>query len=339
MGGLNEMLMDFGDARARAKKSDAAKKYDKDLAKAATFWSADYDATISYELRGLIKKRHTQIMKLVLSWPGPVILLSPERMASVWENGAPTDRQDWSLECRKDLPKDVDAHVRLQPGGKADVIKLRSGKEMVTENPRICPWPAKDFTVAKLVFDWIGCEAGASRAPVVREYDADQDMRDEITPDNVAMRAQEQQEQQEARQREQVAERARELIRWTLAPADVDTAATRATKLQSHIARNSNAIPFLTDDQKERLGINPEDTVLQMVDLGALVVDYVSRHKRSPLAALDTVPAQEESPARRALNEHADEMLTAHNGDQATRGELEQLAKEFDPRRMAQDAG
>jgi hypothetical protein len=342
MGGLNEMIMDMGDARARAKRVKAVvEKYGEDAREraTATYWSADYDATISYELRALIKKRHNQFMRLVHSWPGPVTLLTRERMAAIWENGAPTDKKDWSVDCRKELPGHVDAHVRLHLGGKAEVLKLRSGKEMIAENPRVCPWPANDFSIAKLIFDWVGCDPAESRAPLVRDYDADQDMPDEITPDNAAQRAAEQQAERDAQQRERVAQQARELIRWLLTVENVDQAAVKHGKAEKHKAAQSNTLPFLDEDVRERLGIAPDVERFTLVELGARHVEYVGKHKRSALHPLDDAPAEEPPPARKALEEHADEMLTAHNGDQATRRELEDMARDFNPHRMAQEEG
>lgn len=176
MSGIHSMLHDMADTRARRKLAERleAKGENPDLA-----WSSEREVTITTDLWNLIKKRHKQFMSKVLTWPGPVVLISREKVATVFDAaGNPTSKKDWTLECRKDLHKQCTAWVRMNPGEVPLVKKLRSVRHgiMPDEDRAIA---RRDFTCANLVFEWVGCSPLESRAPDVRELDADQNMPDE----------------------------------------------------------------------------------------------------------------------------------------------------------------
>jgi hypothetical protein len=161
----------MGDTRARRKLAQQLADAKQDPAAA---WSSDREAVISNDLWNLIKKRHQRIMKWVLTWPGPVIMISRERMAVVYENDKPTKFKDWALECRKDLHFQATAWVRMHPNGtKPEVLKLRSGqrgRSIAVGNAK----PIDRFNAAHVIFDVIGCESGVSRAPTYQDLNADQ---------------------------------------------------------------------------------------------------------------------------------------------------------------------
>lgn len=180
MSGVQSMLADLGDTRARRKLANQLREKGKNPDMA---WSSECEVTITPDLWNLIKKRHAQFMSKVLTWPGPVVMTSRERVATVFDTaGNPTSKKDWTLECRKDLPSQCTAWVRLTRGNPPMVIKLRSVRHgvMPDEDSAVA---RRDFSCAKLIFDWVGCESGVSRAPESRQLNADQAMPDEKAPD------------------------------------------------------------------------------------------------------------------------------------------------------------
>ena len=176
MSGIHSMLQSMLDTRARRKLANQleGKGENPDLA-----WSSEREVTITPDLWNLARKRHEQFMSKVLTWPGPVVLISREKVATVFDAaGNLTKQKDWTLECRKDLHKQCTAWIRMNPGEVPLVKKLRSAKHgiMPDEDRAIA---RRDFTCANLIFDWVGCEPRESRAPAFHELDADQNMPDE----------------------------------------------------------------------------------------------------------------------------------------------------------------
>lgn len=172
MSGINNMLSNMSDTRARRKLAHQLRdaKQNPDLA-----WSSERDVTITPDLHTLVRKRHEQLMAKILTWPGPVILITRERIATVFEGGEPTKVKEWSVECRKDLPSQCTSWIRLHQDKPPTLLKLRSGRQGVLGEAQRQE-ERKDFTVAKLIFEWVGCQAGVSRAPESRTWDADQPM-------------------------------------------------------------------------------------------------------------------------------------------------------------------
>lgn len=176
MSGIHGMLQNMGDTRARRKLADQLEKKGEnpDLA-----WSSEREVNITPDLWNLIRKRHEQFMSKILTWPGPVVLISREKVATVFDAaGNPTKQKDWTLECRKDLHKQCTAWIRLNPGEVPLVKKLRSVKHGVMPEEDVAV-ARRDFTCASLIFEWIGCAPLESVAPVSHALNADQNMPDE----------------------------------------------------------------------------------------------------------------------------------------------------------------
>lgn len=179
MSGVHSMLKDMADTRARRRLAAqlASRKEDPDQA-----WSSEQEVLISVDLWNLIKKRHGEFMHYVQTWPGPVVLISAEDIATVFdEKGQPTKEKTWTLQCRKDLPKQVNVHIRTFRGRAPEILKLRSANAAVAVNPEkdnFRPVQRPGLTLADLIFNVIGCDKD-SRAPLVQVLDADQAMPDE----------------------------------------------------------------------------------------------------------------------------------------------------------------
>lgn len=315
MSGIWSMLMDMGDARARKKAAGGTRE----AKSGAVAWSADYEATITPDLWGLIKKRHSQLMGKILTWPGPVVLVSRERVATVFENGNPTSRKDWSLECRKDLPSQVTAWVRLEGGGAAHVLKLRSAKAGMSVMPdQDRSQKVNDFTVARLIFDWVGCEVGVSKAARMVQLDADQDMPDEVTdtsgpsnpsPANGRPASHQRPNGNGRAQRQatvnvlQVASRGVDAMIAASNQvearrvADYATTCAAATVDVSGFLTNAadSAAVARLEQVRENLGIIEGEPVT-LADFGALVASYWETHGR-PVDSLPDAPAAAEAPA------------------------------------------
>ena len=294
MSGIHAMLMELGDNRARKR---AAAKIAKSNGNSAVVWSADYESNMSSDLWNLIRKRHGQLMKYILTWPGPVVLISRERMATVFENDKPTTQKDWTLECRKDLPSDVTAWVRLFGGGRAEILKLRSALsaqkvELDDRNPRV-----GDFSLATLVFDWVGCEAGVSRAARTVVPDADQDMPDEV--DEVAP-PQEQGRQRDGARRSgppsatqpgpstapenELRELAIKGVSLILGADSAEAAVANREHSRKSKAAGYDVAPLLDGREVtiDNLGLAGRNKVF-LAKLGAEVAAYWEQHGRSPV--------------------------------------------------------
>lgn len=308
MSGIHSMLMELGDTRARKK---AAKQLSDRNKSAAIAWSADYEASMTPDLWNLIRKRNNQLMTKVLTWPGPVALISRERMATVFENGNPTTQKDWTLECRKDLPSQVTAWVRTEGGGIARVLKLRSAREAVAVNVGERGHRVSDFKLSTLIFDWVGCEVGVSRAASVVTLNADQDMPDEVdhvrSSDQAPPPRDRQGGQREAGggQREAAnrapiprAQQIEKAVQHLLSAEDVDKAGVRQAWAMQLPIKDVDVSGLLTDKDRDELSVGAKEAVT-LAQLTDLVCAYVGGNRQAVrrVAAPAAAPAAEEPPA------------------------------------------
>jgi hypothetical protein len=175
MSGVWGMLCEFGDLRARRK---AAEKLEKRGQNPKSAFSPEADVTITTDLWNLVNKRHRSFMAKILTWPGPVVVIAREKLVTQFDdkgNPAANKPKEWSLEAQKGLGFDCSAWVRMTRTEHPEVVKLRSVKNGI--QPEVDSSKKRpDFTLAKLIFEWVGCESGVSRAPDVRMLDADQVM-------------------------------------------------------------------------------------------------------------------------------------------------------------------
>src|SRR5437879_5256840 len=184
MSGVHAMLSDMADTRARRRlATQLAKAHDDpDLA-----WSSEREVPIGMDLWNLAKKRHVEFMHWVLTWPGPVVLISAEDVVTVMDAaGNPTKEKAWTVRSRKDLPKQVGVHIRMYRGKAPEILKLKTGNFALAVSPEQETWrpiQRPGMTLANLIFDVIGCDKN-SRAANARVFNADQ-----VRPDEAPNRA------------------------------------------------------------------------------------------------------------------------------------------------------
>lgn len=264
MAAVNDMLETMKDQRARRKMAAKLEAKNEDPAGA---WRSDVDVDVTPDLHNLGKYRHRQFMWFVLSWPGPVLMACGEDMATIYENEKPTKKKDWTLKGRKDLPKTISGWFRLVPGEVPLQLKLRSVREGIVreekgEDEQNRPIPRPGLSLATAIFDWVGCEAGVSRAPQIIDLDADQDAPGEVPPSRSAER------------NEATLTKAVQLILSAASLADTEhwLKITEGSPL-----RDREVTHLVTEPDREALGMR-EDQAITLLPLAQLVVGYCRRH-------------------------------------------------------------
>ena len=285
MSGVWSMLCDFVDLRARRRE---AKKLERAGKNPQIAFSPEAEVTISPDLWNLANRRHRQFMAKVLTWPGPSIVTAREKQVTAFdEKGSPDPKKpkEWTLEAQKGLGFDCSAWVRMTREGHPEVVKLRSvrnGIQPGADRARKRP----DFSVARLVFEWVGCESGVTRAPEVRELNADQVMPDEEPPPAAeAPREQQRVTRPQAVRGPSNADLdrlgAEYATKW-LGLADKTEVPTlwQETKANAGIAAQVDVGGLLTEDDREVLGLESEGA-LSLSDLATKAAQYVMKHSRA----------------------------------------------------------
>lgn len=292
MTGVWSMLCDFVDQRARRREAGRLSRAGKNPADA---YSPEAEITISPDLWNLANRRHRQFMAKILTWPGPSIVIAREKQVTAFdEKGSPDPKKpkEWTLEAQKGLGFDCSAWVRMTREEHPEVVKLRSvrnGIQPGADKSRKRP----DFSVARLVFEWVGCESGVSRAPEVRTLDADQVMPEEMPPATVQQEAKSEETPAPERPRAVRGPSAQELA--GLADKDVTSWLTVDTKpAVTELWKKGKESPcagmdvsgLLTEEDREILGVR-EGESLTLVDLAKMAGQYVVKFGRAVRAPLD----------------------------------------------------
>jgi hypothetical protein len=279
-----DMLKAWADWRAR--QSDASK--------AKLRRDPNADIKVSMNIWEDVARRWKEFMGLLLTGPWILVMLVKGKLVvAMTEDGRPdqdTPKQ-YKIEARQGFDHDAAQIVRMSTDEPPLIVKLRTvhgGIRPGIEKPESVP----DFSLEWLVFDRLKFDPAKAAVPEVPELTGGGLTEDERTADDEQPSGNQQRpcivsSLPTAEQQAASAEKARGLVAWTLEPGDVDLAARRATKLAEHTAKDQDILPFLDDDQRERLGVDPTVERIALARLGVLVVNYVDRHKCSPLAPLD----------------------------------------------------
>lgn len=165
-----ESLKDWATERARnSKKNRAILEQDPD---------AEIDVSSNYWNDA--RARHRSLMRVLLTFPGIVVLICRGSEVTLFQNGQPVaNKTTWSVECEKNLPFDVSAHVQLARDARP---KLASASGVhVQIRPGIDPAERlnDDWNLDWLVFDRFRLEAASAAVGGFRV------MRSDITPEQI----------------------------------------------------------------------------------------------------------------------------------------------------------
>lgn len=274
-----EMLKVWADWRART--SDAGK--------AKLRRDPNADIKVSMNIWEDVAKRWKEFIGLLFSGPWILVMLAKGKLVvAMDEDGKPDSSipRQYKIEARMGFDHDAAQIVRMSPDEPPLIVKLRTVHDGIRpgiDKPESCP----DFSLEWLVFERLVFDPTNAAIPEVPTLDGGDLTDDErvASDDDQSAPRRRTPEQQAATEK-----KARETVRQVLEPGNVDLAAERATAAAGHPAHAEDVLPYLDEDQRDRLGISPDVERLTLARLGEIVVNYVSRHKRSPLAPLDDEP-------------------------------------------------
>lgn len=291
--GVWAMLTTWGDLMARRREAERASKYKKPIR--PDLWSPDFVPQITPDLWNLVNRRWAMIVQELQSWPGPVVYTAREKLVTVIKDNGQPDADApkiWTLEAQKGLGFASSAWVRMTRDAKPAVVKLRSVREgniriMRDAGDGPAEWSGKKLSLAELIFDVIGCEAGVSRAPEVRTPDADQVLPGEqIEPtspqDEPPRRATAQRSADEA---------AKKGVAALVTVGDPAKAEELVGVAEQSAARSVNIIDKIDEAARVELKINENERV-SLVDLAKKVADYVKRHEYSVAQGVKVAEAE-----------------------------------------------
>lgn len=134
--------------------------------KKGTRAAATGDYTVTSDLWNQAAQQWADVMNIITSHEGPVILTARLDSVTVMENGQPTKEKTWKVQGHKSLPFDVDAQVELYSRGEFMLTKVKT-----VANPLDRPRPVPNFTVPWL-WDQIGVSGmGSPRKHTVTRTD------------------------------------------------------------------------------------------------------------------------------------------------------------------------
>ncbi|MGH9058127.1 MAG: hypothetical protein ACRDZY_01215 [Acidimicrobiales bacterium] len=276
MQGVFQALNSMADTRTRRKIAAQmeARHQDPDLA-----WQSLVDLKIPHDLHQMVADRHKKFLWFVRNWPGPATLICEEEQLPVYRANELTEAKDWALKGRRDLPGQCSAWVRLSLDGPPVVLKLHTVLQGVMAPAQVAE-ARTDFSLTRLVFDWVGCVAGQSRAPVSVDLDADQDAPGEVPAQRAsptvapAVTARRAQAQAERLARENVRKGALVIL---AAPSLAEAQRLLGITEGSGLGDREVPTDVMTQHDRETLGVGP-DTPLDLLALNRRVVDYCTRH-------------------------------------------------------------
>lgn len=150
-----EGLKDWASYRARnSKKNRKMLEEDPD---------AEIDVTSNYWNDA--KARHRQLMRVMLTFPGVVILIARGSEVAQFQNGQPVaGKTTWSVDAEKNLAFDVSTHVRLSRDARPLLVsasgvhcQIRPG----IDPPRRLP---DDWSLESVIFGMLKLDSGSARA-------------------------------------------------------------------------------------------------------------------------------------------------------------------------------
>lgn len=115
------------------------------------------EITISTDLWNLATSRHKELMRLLMRFPGIVVVTARGADQVAMENGQPTTKRTWKVEGQKNLAYDASVWVRLSRTEHPLIVGARSVHAGIVpgeDKPKRIP----DLTLEQLVFDILKCD-------------------------------------------------------------------------------------------------------------------------------------------------------------------------------------
>jgi hypothetical protein len=140
-------LKDWVDGKARRRDANR-KKLERD---------PEAEIVISTDLWNLATSRHRELMRVLMRFPGIVVVTAKGEDQVAMENGQPTKHRTWKVKGQKDLAFDASVWVRLSRTENPQIIGARSVHAGIIPGegrPRVVP----DLTLEQLVFDILKCD-------------------------------------------------------------------------------------------------------------------------------------------------------------------------------------
>lgn len=107
--------------------------------------NANGDYTISTDLWNVAANQWQDVMDVIRTHRGPVILTARLDSVTVMENGQPTNQKEWKVQGHKSLPFDVAATVEMRERGQFLLTGVKSARVQLPQ-----PRPFPNFTVDAL---------------------------------------------------------------------------------------------------------------------------------------------------------------------------------------------
>ncbi len=278
------MLSAWTDARARrstANKKALAANPDAEIDITANYWN---DAN----------SRHNRLMNILKTFPGIVVMTTLETEKTQFGPGGTPVKGAAKVarpDAQKRLPADATVWVRLSLEAEPTIVGIRSLKHNITPG-KDKPEPWADFTLSKLVFEFMGIGAGSQvrNMPVL---DADQQLPEEPPAEG------EQAAERPAPPRAVRGPSQQDINALAAAYTDewlrVDTKAAvtplwARTKAEAGAAANVDVLGLLSQEDREFLGV-PDDEPLTLAAFAMKAGQFVVKFGRPVRAPLDAAPA------------------------------------------------
>ena len=156
-----DSLKEWVDGKARRRDANR-KKLERD---------PEAEIQVTTDLWNLATARHKELMRILMRFPGIVVLTARGADQVAMENGQPTKQRTWKVDGQKTLAFDASVWVRLTRNEHPQIIGARSvhaGIKPGEDKPRRIP----DLTLERLVFDILKCDPKTAQ---VRDFASMQD--------------------------------------------------------------------------------------------------------------------------------------------------------------------
>ena len=239
--------------------------------------------------------RHNRLMNILRTFPGVVIMTALEgEKTQFGADGKPLKINGQAApkvarpEGQKRLTADATHWVRLSLDAEPVVVGMRAPgrKNIIPGKDKPEPWP--DFTLAKLVFDYMGLSPRAAQVRSVPVLDADQ-----VAPGEEPQPGDPRPDQPAPARRVSPAERAKELAGKLLAAASIEVAGPMQEWI-THPGREPIAAgavaAYVTDHQADELSLSKPDGIT-LAQLAQAVCEYVvGNHQAVPVNSRSPEP-------------------------------------------------